>query len=338
MALRPQLAVAALVSVRTTLVVGAAAAGLALGGCSGGLQDSGLTAMLEASKPAETAEAPKADPKAELAKATTYWQKEFANNPRNIDAAVNYAKNLKAMGEKDRAIAVLQQASMYNSDHKGLASEYGRLALESDQTALAEKLLARAEDPLKPDWKVISAHGAALAKQGRHREAVPMFERALALSPDNPSILNNLGMAQAMNGDATKAEANLRKAADLPGAAPRVRQNLALVLGLQGKFDEAKQIAGADLSPEKTAESIAYLRRMIDEQAGPGQQVGGAPPLPPASGAKVAAAAAPAPVRKAAAPLKGTQGASPASSDTASAGWSTDVASTGPASLKPPAR
>ena len=44
----------------------------------------------------------------------------------------------------------------------------------------------RAEDPLKPDWKIISAQGAAIAKQGRHRDAIPLFERALAFSPDNP--------------------------------------------------------------------------------------------------------------------------------------------------------
>ena len=63
---------------------------------------------------------------------------------------------------QDRALAVLQQASIYNSDHKGLASEYGRLALENDQAQLAEKLLSRADDPLKPDWKVISAQGLSL--------------------------------------------------------------------------------------------------------------------------------------------------------------------------------
>lgn len=296
-------------------------ASLLLAGCSTGLQEGGLSSMLSPAKPVETAEAA-ATPQSELDKATKYWAKEFATNPRNIDAAVNYAKNLKAMGEKDRAMSVLQQASIYNSDHKGLASEYGRLALESDQAQLAEKLLARAEDPLKPDWKVISAQGAALAKQNRHRESIPLFERALTLSPDNPSILNNLGMAQAMNGEAAKAEVSLRKASELPGAAPRVRQNLALVLGLQGKFDEAKQIAGADLSPEKTAASIAYLRSMVDDPgAASRQQVGSAPPLPgPKS--KVASVAKKSPAPK----LKGSQGGA-AASDVASTGWNTEVAS-----------
>jgi Flp pilus assembly protein TadD len=322
MAHRPRLGGSTIAAqARTISVLGAMLTGVLLSGCAGGLQDNALLSSLSSAKPADTSE-PAATSKSDLEKATGYWAKEFANNPRNIDAAVNYAKNLKAMGEKDRAMAVLQQASIYNSDHKGLASEYGRSALENDQAQLAEKLLARADDPLKPDWKVISAQGAAIAKQGRHRDAVPLFERALALSPDNPSILNNLGMAQAMNGDAAKAETNLRRASELPGAPPRVRQNLALVLGLQGKFDEAKQIAGADLPPEKAAASIAYLRNMVDEPAVSGGQRVGSAPATATTGPKVAVAS-----KKSAPKLKGTQGAA-GGSDVASAGWSTEIAST----------
>lgn len=327
MAHRPHLgALAVAARTRTLCVLGTLMTGLLLSGCSAGLGENSLLSSMSSAKPSEAVD-PATSAKNDLEKATAFWAKEFGNNPRNIDAGVNYAKNLKAMGEKDRALAVLQQASMYNSDHKGLASEYGRLALENDQASLAEKLLARAEDPLKPDWKIVSAQGAAIAKQGRHRDAIPLFERALALSPDNPSILNNLGMAQAMNGDAVKAEVTLRKASELPGASPRVRQNLALVLGLQAKFDEAKQIAGADLSPEKVAASIAYLRNMVDEPAAGGQQVGSVPaPAPMAP--KVAAAS-----KKASPKLKGTQGAT-GSGDVGSAGWSTEVASTTPAQRK----
>ena len=328
MAHRPHLgALVVAARMRTLCLLGTVMSGALLSGCSAGLQETSLLSSMGSTTPSEVAD-PATKSKTDLEKATAYWAKEFGSNPRNIDAGVNYAKNLKAMGEKDRAIAVLQQASMYNSDHKGLASEYGRLALESDQAQLAEKLLARAEDPLKPDWKIISAQGAAIAKQGRHRDAIPLFERALALSADNPSILNNLGMAQAMNGDAAKAEVTLRRATEQPGASPRVRQNLALVLGLQGKFEEAKQIAGADLSPEKAAASVAYLRNMVDDQAAAGGQASGAVPAPAPSAQKVASA-----TKKASPKLKGAQGAT-GTGDVASAGWSTEVASTVPAPRK----
>ena len=39
-----------------------------------------------------------------------------------------------------------------------------------------------------------------------------------------------------------------------------VRQNLALVLGLQGRLDEAEKLARQDLPPEVVASNMAYLR------------------------------------------------------------------------------
>ncbi|MGN6468100.1 MAG: tetratricopeptide repeat protein, partial [Rhizobiaceae bacterium] len=51
-----------------------------------------------------------------------------------------------------------------------------------------------------------------------------------------------------------------------PGADSRVRQNLALVVGLQGRFEEAEKIASAELPPDEAAANVAYLRQMISQQ------------------------------------------------------------------------
>jgi Flp pilus assembly protein TadD len=45
----------------------------------------------------------------------------------------------------------------------------------------------------------------------------------------------------------------------------RARQNLALVLGLQGRFDEAEAMARADLPPAEAAENVGLLRQMLAE-------------------------------------------------------------------------
>ena len=43
----------------------------------------------------------------------------------------------------------------------------------------------------------------------------------------------------------------------------RVRQNLALVLGVQGKFDEARKIASTDLPEADAKSNMAYLKSML---------------------------------------------------------------------------
>jgi Flp pilus assembly protein TadD len=207
-------------------------------------------------------------PQTELQKATTYWGKEYAKKTSDLKPALNYARNLKALGEKNKAMAVLQQASSLHDGNPELAGEYGRLALEMDQVNVAARMLQVADDPAKPDWRVISARGTVFAKQGQYKEAIPFYERALTLAQDQPSLLNNLAMAYAMTGDAKKAESLLRQAA-AGNAGPnngKVKQNLALVLGLEGRYDEAKSVtAGTDVA-SSSSDNVDMLRSIVKLQ------------------------------------------------------------------------
>ncbi len=76
---------------------------------------------------------------------------------------------------------------------------------------------------------------------GRHEEAQRHYLTALKIVPDEPSVLSNLGLSYALSKDLKNAEATLRRAAAQQPVDPRVRQNLALVVGLQGRFAEAEK-------------------------------------------------------------------------------------------------
>lgn len=232
-----------------------------LGGCAqfGGL-DSNYNPFVAEKVP--EAPPPGQLPADDLQKATSYWGQEYSKNPQDLQKGLNYARNLKALGDKKRAAAVLQQISMFHSMNRELNSELGRLAVELDQLALAKKMLEAADDPSKPDWRVISARGTVMAKEGNSSEAIGYFERALALAPNQPSVMNNLALAYAMNGQADKAEGLLRTANVTGPEANKVRQNLALVLGLQGKYDEATQV-GSEIAGQSTASANTDLLKRI---------------------------------------------------------------------------
>jgi Flp pilus assembly protein TadD len=241
---------------------------IGLAGCSGfGGTELGEAGGSQLTQTADTTQAPPA--KDELASATEYWGKEHAKNPRDPKAALAYAKNLKAMGRKKEAYAVLQQAHKMNPKDREQLSEYGRLALEFDQVSTAKALLERADDPANPDWRVLNARGTVLAKEGKHKEATVFFERALALAPSQPSVLNNLALAHAMAGEAQKAEDMLRQASASGDADPRVNQNLALVLSLQGKYGEAKRVPNQNLPPEAVQANVDYVKSVVQVAAKP---------------------------------------------------------------------
>ncbi len=254
---------------RLVSVAPVAIAALLLGACAN-LPKIGEQFAIADARQAEAAD-PAKPQQTELERAIEYWGKQNAKDPRNLTAAINYAKNLKAAGQKDIALGVLQSASTYHGADRMLASEYGRLALELGQTSLAQRLLEAADDPAKPDWKIISARGTALAKQGQYKQAIPLFERALSLAPNQASVTSNLAMAIAADGDAPRAEVMLRKIADAPDADPKVRQNLALVLSLQGKYDEARATAAKDVPADTASANVEYVRQMVraEPQAAP---------------------------------------------------------------------
>jgi len=124
-------------------------------------------------------------------------------------------------------------------------------------------VLERAHSPYQPDWRILSVQGAVLDQIGRHEEAQRYYASALRIVPDEPSVLSNLGLSYALSKDLKRAEETLRRASARAQTDKRVRQNLALVVGLQGRFQEAETIAKADLPPDEAAANVAYLRRMV---------------------------------------------------------------------------
>ena len=124
------------------------------------------------------------------------------------------------------------------------------------------------DSPDNPNWSVVSTRGSIADQMGDHQEAQALYETALKLSPGEPSVLSNLGLSYALSHDPRRAEQVLREACANPRADMRERQNLALVLALQGKFAEAEQVSQRDLSPQQARDNVASIRQMISQNNG----------------------------------------------------------------------
>lgn len=190
----------------------------------------------------------------------------YKKNPLYPPAAMAYAKALRETDQRAQAAAVLEQAAIHHPEYKPLLGAYGRALADAGRYKEALAVLNNAHTPDAPDWHILSAQGAVLDQMGRHDEARRYYMTALAAAPNEPSVLSNLGLSYALSHDLKNAEATLRKAVALPGASEKTRQNLALVVGLQGRFDEADKIARADLPPDQADANVAYLRDMLSRQ------------------------------------------------------------------------
>jgi Flp pilus assembly protein TadD len=191
------------------------------------------------------------------------YGQRYRAEPSNVEVALRYAQALRATGQRAQAVAVLERASIANPHNKTVLGEYGRALAEAGTYDQALEVLGRAHSPDQPDWHILSAQGAVLDQMGRHADAQRYYLTALKIAPDEPSVLSNLGLSYALSHDLPNAEATLRRAAAKGPVDTRVRQNLALVVGLQGRFAEAEDIARADLPPDQAAANVAYLRQML---------------------------------------------------------------------------
>ncbi len=200
-------------------------------------------------------------------RAAEAWGERYRAEPGNPDVAIHYAQALRGNGQRSQAVAVLEQASIQNPKHMGVLGAYGRALADVGNYKQALEVLNGAHTPDQPDWRILSVQGAALDQMGRHEEAQRYYATALKIVPDEPSVLSNLGLSYALSKDLVRAESTLRRAAAQSRDA-RVRQNLALVVGLQGRFSEAEGIARTDLPSDEAAANVAYLRRMLAQQNG----------------------------------------------------------------------
>jgi Flp pilus assembly protein TadD len=124
-------------------------------------------------------------------------------------------------------------------------------------------VLSRSYAPENPNWSSMSAQGAVADQLGDHVQAQDYYRSALKIAPNEPTIMSNLGLSYALTKQLPLAETTLRRAVAQPSADRRVRDNLALVLSLEGKFADAQKISEGDMSPEAAAANVAAIRQMI---------------------------------------------------------------------------
>ena len=167
---------------------------------------------------------------------------------------------------------MLEQATIAHPGNKALLAAYGRALADNGNSQAAFDVLSRAHSPDNPDWRILSVQGTTLDKLGRHEEARRYYASALKIVPEEPSVLSNLGLSYMLTRELPKAEETLRRAYANPRADARVRQNLALVVGLQGRFAEAETIVKADLPADEAAANVAYLQADAEPQGQPARR------------------------------------------------------------------
>ncbi len=191
---------------------------------------------------------------------SVFWANEQEIAPTDPVAGVKLAQALRELGRYDQAAEAAQATLTVQPANLEAMLELGRAHIARGQAFYGVAPLEQARTQAPRDWRPWSLLGVAYEQVNRFDDARAAWNQALVLSPDNPDVLTNAAMAAMTHGDASGAEALLRRAAAQPTASGQVRQNLAMVLGLQGKMGEAEQILRRELPPQLAEQNLAWLR------------------------------------------------------------------------------
>jgi uncharacterized protein (TIGR03790 family) len=175
------------------------------------------------------------------------------------------ASALLERGDREGAILALQQATTLS---ESLPSVHLQLALLHEQQGnvrLAAERYQRVVD-LQPSNAVALNNLAYLmaTRLGRPRDALPLAERALTASRQNPQVLDTVGWIQHLLGDHMAALKTLTAAVTgMPSSAP-VRLHTATVAAAAGSADIVQRELSEALRLDPTLEGSADVKALQD--------------------------------------------------------------------------
>lgn len=190
----------------------------------------------------------------------------YKARPGDKAVSIYFAAALRNVGQNDQAIAVLEAAISRSPQDRDLKIAYAKALSAAGRLDQALNVLDAAIQTDQPDWNALSVKGAVLDQMGRNQEARALYSQALLVAPNEASLEANLGLSYAMTNELGPAEQHLRRAVTMRGANSKIRQNLALVVGLQGRFDECRKLYAAELPPDEVEANMAYIRALLTQQ------------------------------------------------------------------------
>ncbi len=179
----------------------------------------------------------------ELFAQAAFWSNEHHLNPSDLEAALKLSSAVRRLGNPVRAVEITQQTRALYPRDPYLMAEYAAALIASERSVDAIPILNEGLARTPQYGRLWSLKGAALDQQERYTEARQHYDRALRITPNDPNVMANIGLSHALSGDPATAEGWLRRAVNLPNASDNVKQNLILVLELQGKTSEAQSLA-----------------------------------------------------------------------------------------------
>jgi Flp pilus assembly protein TadD len=199
-------------------------------------------------------------------RAAHLYRQLLLSDETNTPYALGMAEAMRKSGDLDNA-EIAYREIMLNEPKLIEAKEgYGLLRLSKGEFDKAGTLLSEVHAKEPKRWQTLNGLAIILIERGSFDDALIYFKEALKYKENNPSILNNIGLAYAINDEPENAMQALSKAIDETSVKSTQRKqielNLALVLGVYGDMEAAEKILKQHLPPAAVANNLGLYAHL----------------------------------------------------------------------------
>jgi len=161
--------------------------------------------------------------------------------------AIGLAESMRRGGEISGSMKYLQEVLKKDPDNVEALEGMGLTLLADGKSVEAGRTFEKVMKIDATRWRTLNALGILFTTKNMLPEANAYFTEALKYSADNPTVLNNVGLTYATERKFDKAVEAFEQASRFAnGNTQRKRQidlNMAMVYGIAGDYDRAKDIA-----------------------------------------------------------------------------------------------
>ncbi len=197
----------------------------------------------------------------DFASAISFYRRAIVLDPNQVRPYIGLGETLLATGHANEAAESFRAALAMAPTNADAMRGLGLTLVALDKPTEAVEMLNRSIKA-GPSARAYSALGIADNLLGNAAAANEAFKQGLVLAPDDLDLLNNYGLSQALGGDYDAAIKTLHRVATDPKATSRNRLNLAMVLGLAGRSEDAAQVARIDLDEGSVRSNLAYYAEL----------------------------------------------------------------------------
>jgi len=191
------------------------------------------------------------------------YQRTARENADHVPSRLGLAMIYNKLGAADRAINFYQQVLVIDPENIAAKHGIGRSLLMRNRPKEAIGYLQEIAEKDANNHKIFNSLGLAHDLMGQSEKAQLNYGLGLNIKPDDISLLNNLALSFALEGQYAPSIRLLGKAINLDYSVTKAQQNLVMVYVMSGEEQTARKIGAGLMNDEELENTIKHYKWLM---------------------------------------------------------------------------